>query len=117
MTFAVNQLAQILISSVPYRPRLVEDLASDLYNCLHKKVAITYTPRASNKRDRIIDSLELFETKKGYDFNKNHTHNIVTLHLKERKTMFFIDGDGINSNVSASTSGFIHRVEILKSVL
>ncbi len=114
MTFAVNQLAQILLCSVTYRPRSIEILAPSLHNFVNKKVSITYFSRTTNTKDTIDDVLQGFEMKKVYDFNKKHTHNVVALYLREKGTMFFIDGDRKNSNSSASTAGFIHRVESIK---
>ncbi len=114
MTFAVNQLAQILLCSVSYTPRSIETLAPRLHDFINKKISITYFSRTTNTKDTIDDVLEGFEMKKVYDFNKKHTHNIVTLYLREKGIMLFIDGDRNSSNASTSTSGFIHSVEPIK---
>lgn len=114
MTIAANQLAQILLCSVSYTPYSVGTLATRLHDFTNKKISITYFSRTTNTKDKINDVLQGFEIKKVYDFNKKHTHNILALYLREKGTMFFIDGDRNNSNASASTSGFIHRVEPIK---
>ncbi|MBI3591271.1 MAG: hypothetical protein HY094_07860 [Candidatus Melainabacteria bacterium] len=112
MTFAVNQLVQILLHSIPYKPCSVRKLAVKLQNYIHKPVKIAYFSRVKNEKDEIVDLLEAFEIKKGYDFNKKHTHNLVVLYLRERGIMFFVDGNRINSNLVASNTGFIHSIRL-----
>ena len=115
MTFAANQLAQILTCSVPYKPCSVGNLASILHNGLNKTIVVTYFTRIKNEKEKIVDFLESFEVKKIRDFNNNHTHNIIVLHLRKKGTMFFIDGDRNNSNAGASASGFILHVGLEKA--